>query len=138
MPASNTAKSHATLLKMQAGEREQGFEGAELFAAPRRDLGDRGFDPLIQPGQIGIADLDAIDLNPFVEAIQMRRGEQSGAQAIGAADAGAECRGRTLAIRAGDDHRDARQSRAIDGEIVEQFGHSSQANAVAEFRKIKH
>ena len=30
------------LLKMQAGQREQGFEGAELFAAPRRDFGGGG------------------------------------------------------------------------------------------------
>jgi hypothetical protein len=109
-----------------------------LFAAPRRDFGDRSLDPLIQPRQFDIADLGAIDLNPFVEAIQMRRGEQSGSQAVGAADAGAECRGRTLAVRSGDDHRNARQPRTIDGEGVEQFGHSAQANAVAEFRKIKH
>ena len=126
------------LLKMQAGQREQRFEAAELFAAPRRDARDRRFDPGYQSRQIGIADVGAIDLNPFVETIEMRRSTQSRAQAVGPADAGAECRGGALAVGAGDDHRDARQPRAVDGEGVEQFGHSRQAHAVAEFRKIKH
>jgi hypothetical protein len=123
---------------MQAPQREQGFEGAKLFAAPRRDVGDRGFDPLNQPRQIGIADLGAIDLDPFVETTEMRRGEQPRAQAISAADSGAECRGRALAVRSGDDHRVARQPRSIDGEGVEQLGHPRQADAGAEFREIEH
>ena len=125
-------------LEMQAGQREQGFEGAELFTAPRRDFGDRGFNLLTQPGQIGIADPGAIDLNPFVEAIEVRRGEQRGLQAAGAADVGAERRGGALAVRSGNDHRDALQMRAIDAEGIEQIGHARQANAVAIFRKIKH
>ena len=107
MPASNTAKSHWHLLKIQAGQREQGFEGVRIFAAALRACGDRGFDPLNEPRQIVIADIDAIDLKAFVETIQVRRSEQSGSQAIGVADAGAECRGRTLAVGAGDHDRDA-------------------------------
>ena len=51
------------LLEMQAGQREQGFEGAELFAAALRDFGDGGFDPRRQPRQIVVADLGAVDLN---------------------------------------------------------------------------
>ena len=74
------------LLKMQAGKREQRFEGAEFFAETLRDVGDGGFDPELQARECVIADLDAVDLNPFVETEEMRRGEQAGAQAIGAAD----------------------------------------------------
>ena len=42
-------------LKIQTGQREQGFECAELFAAPRRDPGDISFDPRCQPRQAVIA-----------------------------------------------------------------------------------
>ena len=86
------------LLKMQAGQREHRFKGAEFFVSPLRKLGDGGFDPQLQPRQRVVADRGAVDLKPFVEAIQMRRGEQSGSQAIGVGDAGAERRGAALAV----------------------------------------
>ncbi len=123
---------------MQAGQREHGFERSELLAAAPRNPGDSGFDPRNQPRQIVIANRHAIDLKPLVDAIQMRRGEQSGSQAVGAADAGAERRRAALAVRSRHHHRNALQPCAIDRERVEQLGHPRQANAVAVFRKVKH
>ena len=126
------------LLKVQAGERKQRFEGAELFTETFRDIGKSGFDRRLQAGERVIADLDAIDLDPFVETIKVRGGEQAGPQAIGAADTGAHgCRA-ALAVRAGDHDRDALQPRAIDVERVQQFGHAREAKTVTVFRKIEH
>ncbi len=63
-------------LKIQAGQREHGFKGAEFFMMSPRKLGDGGFDPRnFRPRQIVIANGRAIDLKPLVEAKQMRRGE---------------------------------------------------------------
>src|ERR1700722_16315447 len=85
-----------------------------------------------------IADRRAIDLEPFVEAIEMRRREQSRAHAMGAANAGAERGGRALAVRTGHDDRIALQPRAVHGENIEQRRQPGETNAVTVFRKIKH
>ncbi len=128
----------SAFLEVQAGERKQRFERAELFAEPFRDLGDGSFDPPLQAGERVVADLDAIDLNPFVETKQMRRGEEAGPQAIGAADLSAHRRRAALAVRAGHHHRDALQPRAIDSERFQQCGHAREADAVAVFRQVEH
>ena len=60
----------SALLEVQAGQRKQRFEGAELFAEPFRDIGDGGFDLRLQAGERVVADLDAIDLDPFVETTE--------------------------------------------------------------------
>ena len=127
----------SALLKIQAGQREHGLEAPNLLARRARHLGDGGRDPRHQPRQLVIADRRAIDLKALVETIEMRRGEQAGAQAEGAADAGAERRGRALAVRPGHHHRDALQPGAIHRERVEQRGQPRQANAVAVFRQVK-
>ena len=128
----------SALLEVQAGERKQRFEGAEFFAEPLRDVGDGSFDPQFQAGERVVADLDAVDLNPFVETKEMRRGEQAGPQAIGAADLSAHRRRAALAVRAGHHHRDALQPRAIDSERFQQSGHAREADAVAVFRQVEH
>ena len=61
-------------------------------------LDDRGADPRHEIRQFGIADRRPIDLNAFVEPMEMRRDEQAGAQAEGVADTGAERRGTSLAV----------------------------------------
>ena len=106
----------AGLLEVQAGEREQRFECAELLAHAVRDGCDGRFDPAFQASERVVVDLDAIDLNPFVETQKMRRGEEAGPQTIGAGDSGAHRRGAALAVRAGHHHRDVLQPRAIDSE----------------------
>ena len=126
------------VLEVQAGKREQRFERAELLAHALRDGCDGGFDPRFQAGERVVVDLDAVDLNPFVETKEMRRGEEAGPQAIGAADAGAHRRRTALAVRAGHHHRNALQPRAIDCERVQQFGHAREADAVAVFRQVEH
>ena len=60
------------LLKIQAGQREQGLEGSEFFSGSPRDLGDSHLDPRLQPRQVVIADISAVDLNPLVQTIEMR------------------------------------------------------------------
>src|SRR5439155_9484081 len=65
------------LLEMQAGKREQRFEGAELLAHALRDGCDGRIDPQFQAQERVVADLDAIDLNPFIESQEMRRREQT-------------------------------------------------------------
>ena len=79
------------LLKIQAGQREHGLKGAEFFAALPRNLRRWRLRSASQLRQRVIADRRAVDLKPFVEAVQMRRGEQSGSQAIGVG----RCRRRT-------------------------------------------
>ena len=138
MPASNTAKSQSALLEVQAGQRKQRFEGAEFFADPLRDICDGSFDPQLQASERVVADLDAVDLNPFVETQQMRRREQAGPQAIGAADLSAHRRRAALAVRTRHHDRDALQPRAIDAERFQQSGHAREANAVAVFRQVEH
>ena len=124
---------------MQAGEREQRFERAELFAEAFGDGGEGSFDRRFQAGERVVVDFDAIDLDPFVETIEVRGGEQAGAQAIGTADTGAHRCGTALAVRAGDHDRDALQSRAIDCRArSEPFGHAREAETVAVFRKVEH
>src|SRR6185295_5075864 len=73
----------AALLEVQAGEREQRFERAELLANAVRDGCDGGFDPSFQAGERVVVDLDAIELNPLVETPEMRRREQAGSDAMG-------------------------------------------------------
>ena len=41
----------SALLEVEAGQRKQRLERAELFAEPFRDLGDGGLDPLLQAGK---------------------------------------------------------------------------------------
>src|SRR6266404_339830 len=126
------------LLKIQAGQREQGLEGSEFFSGTPRDFGYSLLDPRLQPRQVVIADISAVDLNPFVPTIQMRRGEQTGSQAIGACDAGAERRGRAFAIGPRHDNRNTRQPCPVHRERIEQVGHPCQANPVTVFWKVKH
>ena len=123
---------------MQAGECKQRLEGAELLAEMLRDLGNGGFDPQLQAGERVIADLNAVDPDPFVETKKVRGGEEAGPQAIGAADTGAHGRRAALAVRAGHHDRHALQPRAIDVERVQQLGHACEADAVAELRKAEH
>ena len=82
--------------------------------------------------------MSAIDLKPFVKTIKMRRGEQSGSQAISVGDAGAERRGAALAVGTRHHDRNARQSFPIYRDSIEQLGHPCQTNAIAVFRKVKH
>src|SRR5665213_4356102 len=70
-------KIATALLKMQAGQREHRLEGAEFFAALPRNRWYRGRDPSYQARQFVVADRHAIDLKPFVETVEMRRGEQA-------------------------------------------------------------
>src|ERR1019366_1925438 len=125
-------------LKIKAGQRKQSLEGAEFFTPALRDFGNSGFDPRHQARQIIIANGRAIDLKPFVEAIQMRRGEHSGSQAVGAGDAGAEGRGRAFAVRTCHSDRIAREPCPIHRKGIEQVGHPRQTNVIPVFRKIKH
>ena len=92
----------------------------------------------LQPREGVITDLGIVDPDPFVEAQQMRRGEEAGSQAIGAADRGAHRRRAALAVRAGHHDRVALQPGAIDAEHIEQFGQAREADAVAIFRQVKH
>ena len=128
----------SALLEVQASECEQRFERAEFFAHPLRDGCDGSFDPQLQASERVVADLDAIDLNPFVETQEMRGGEEAGAQTIGAADLSAHRRRAALAVRARHHHRDALQPRAIDSERFQQSGHAREADAVAVFRQVEH
>ena len=61
-------KIASALLKVQAGQREQRFEGAELL--PRRfEISAMARSIRCSArGKCFIADLGAVDLNPFVEA----------------------------------------------------------------------
>ena len=99
---------------------------------------DGSLDPRFQASERVVADLDAVDLNPFVETKKMRGREEAGPQAIGAADARAHRRRAALAVRAGHHHRNALQPRAIDSERFQQFGHARQADAIAVFRQVEH
>ncbi len=126
------------LLKIQAGQRKQGLEGAEFFSATPRDFGDRHLDPRLQPRQLVIADIGAVDPNPFVPTIQMRRGEQTGSQATGAGDTGAERSGGAFAIGARHHNRNPREPGPVHRESVEQVCHPCQTNPVAVFWKIEH
>src|SRR5260370_22612723 len=116
--------------KVQAGQREHGFEGAEPRIAPLCNFGDRGSDPRHETRQIIIADWHAIDLKPFVETIEMRRGEQSGSQAASVRDTGAERLGRTFAVGPGHDDRNAREPGALDPDGVEQARQPRETNAI--------
>jgi len=127
-----------SLLKIQAGQREQGLEGSELFASQPRDFGDGHLDPQLQPGQVVIADISAVDLKPFVETIQMRRSEQTGSQAAGVGDAGAERSGRAFAIGSRHHNRNTREPCPVHRKSVEQVCHPCQTNPITVFRKIKH
>src|SRR2546423_9792693 len=126
------------VLKVQAGKRKQRFERTELLTHALRNGCDGRFDPLFQAGERFVVDLDAIELDPFIETKKMRRREQAGAQAKGAADTGAHRRGTALAVRAGHHHRDTLQPRAPDSERFQQSGHSREADAVAVFRQVEH
>ena len=68
----------AGLLEMKAGEREQCFERAELFASSLRNPGDGGLNLLPAPREGVVTDLGIVDPDPFVEAQQMRGREQAG------------------------------------------------------------
>ena len=126
-------------LEVQASERELCFECAETFVGQLcRDVPDRGFDSRDHRRQLHVVDRHAVDLEAFVEMIQVRRCEQSGAKAGGAADAGAERRGAAFTVRAGDHDRVSLQPRAIDAERVEQSRETREANAVPVFRQVKH
>ena len=57
------------LLKIQAGQREQGLKTSEFFASQPRDFGDSHLDPQLQPRQIVIADISTIDPKPLVQTI---------------------------------------------------------------------
>ena len=128
----------SAFLEVEASEREQRFERAEFFAEPFRDLGDGGVDLPLQAVERVVVDVGTIDLNPFIETKQMRRREQAGAQAIGAADLSAHRRRAALAVRAGHHHRDALQPRAIDCERFQQRRHAREADAIAVFRQVEH
>src|SRR5207253_10180045 len=69
-------KVASALLEVQAGKREQRFEGAELLVHAVRDSCDGSIDPQFQAVERVVADLDAIDLNPFIESQEMRGGEE--------------------------------------------------------------
>ena len=125
------------VLKMPAGQREHGLEAPEFLVPPHGNVSDGGADARDEMRQLSIADRRPIDLKAFVEAIKMRRGEQAGAQAKRVADTGAERRGASLAVRPGDDHRDALQPGPIHRDDFEQLGHPRQAYAVAVFRQVK-
>src|ERR1700733_10737563 len=79
-------ESAVAFLKIQAGQGEHRFEGAKFLTAALRNSGNGRFDPRHQTRQIVIANGNTIDLKPFVETIEMRRGEQSGSLAIGASN----------------------------------------------------
>src|SRR5258708_33563037 len=65
------------LLKIQAGQCEQGLEGSEFFSGTLRYFGGSLLDPRLQPRQVVIADISAVDPKPFVPPIQMRRREHT-------------------------------------------------------------
>ena len=125
------------LLKIQAGQREHRLKGPEFLIMSLRKLGDSGFDAQLQARQGVVANRYAINLKAFVEVVQMRRGKQSGSQAIGVGDAGAERRGAAFAVRSRHHHRHAPQPCAIHRDGVEQVGHPRQTDAVTIFRKIE-
>ena len=54
-------------LKMQAGEREHGFEGAEFLAPTLRYLGDSSFDSQRKARLVIIANGRSIDLKTLVD-----------------------------------------------------------------------
>ena len=60
------------LLEIEAGEREHGFERAELLASPLRNDIDRGSDAFLKLAQGFIVDRRAADIKPLVDAKQMR------------------------------------------------------------------
>src|SRR5467141_965042 len=126
------------LLKIQAGQREQGLEGSEFFSGTPRDFGGSLLDPRLQPRQVVIADISAVDPNPFVPTIQMRRGEQTGSQAAAAGDTGAKRSGRAFAIGPRHDNGNTRKPCPVHRERIEQVGHPCQANPVTVFWKVKH
>ena len=138
MPASNTAKSHPLSWKCRQASANSASNAPNFSPIRFETVGDGSFDPQFQASERVVADLDAIDLNPFVETQEMRRGEQAGPQAIGAADLSAHRRRAALAVRAGHHHRDALQPRAIDSERFQQSGHAREADAVAVFRQVEH
>ena len=127
------------LLKVQAGERKQRFEGAELFTETFREhRQERLRTARLQAGERVIADLDAIDLDPFVETIKVRGGEQAGPQAIGAADTGAHgCRAALAVEPVTTIEMRCSRARSMSS-AFKQFGHTREAKTVTVFRKIEH
>ena len=62
-------------LEIQAGHANMASKAPKRSPRRRRNIGDGGLDPRNEPCQIVIANGRAIDLKPFVETKQMRRGE---------------------------------------------------------------
>ena len=104
------------LLKMEAGQRKQRLERAELFAARCRNRLIWRLRSLASGARRPRRRSRRHRPDPLVETQQMRRGEEAGPQAIGAADRGAHRRRAALAVRAGHHHRMTLQPRAIDAE----------------------
>ncbi len=138
MPASNTANSHSLSWKCRQASANSASNAPNFSPILFGDGCDGSLDPQFQAGERIVADLDAVDLNPFVETKKVRGGEEAGPQAIGAADARAHRRRTALAVRAGHHHRDALQPRAIDSERFQQSGHAREADAIAVFREVEH